>query len=613
MYLTNKEANKWLIDIETDGLNPTRIWCVVVKNLVSKEVRTFLEREEFIEWYKPEYVLIGHNIISYDIPVLNRLFSAGISTDRCIDTLVLSYLYNPGIVDGHSLEAWGRRLGCPKGQHSEWDCFSPEMLQYCKQDVNVTEKLYLAISDRMLQYGVTELACEIEHKIRVILDEQERNGFWVDRQRAKSFRDELRSRQSDLTEQIQKLFPSRRTEIARRTLRRTKDGSFTAQYGKDVSKYDHIEVIGDEYICYLDVPFNIGSPLQRVDRLLELGWKPTKFTKTKSEKYPEGFPQVDEEALLRFATESGRSEVSSMAEWLVIQGRSSMLDTWLANLGTDSRIHGKVLTCGATTRRMIHSAPNTANIPSGSKAKYGHECRALWGVEPSKGLVLVGYDAAGLETAGLCHYLANPAATEVLLRPKPFDVHTVNATRLTEALGWPCDREWVAKTCWYAWLYGAYPKKLGSISGALKNGMSEEAAGDIIVDTFFRNVPGLKELTNDVQLEWRGNAGRLRCIDGGYVRCHSLSAALNYKIQSMGAIVMKMATILLTEELDKLGIYYKKIGDIHDEGQIETRFEYGDLVGSAAVSSITRAGNRLGCRVALSGDYKIGQSWNETH
>ena len=214
-----------------------------------------------------------------------------------------------------------------------------------------------------------------------------------------------------------------------------------------------------------------------------------------------------------------------------------MLETWFNNLGQDSRIHGKVFTCGATTRRMTHNSPNTANIPSGAKAKYGKECRSFWGVEPGRELVLVGYDASGLETAGLCHYLNNSVATEILLRPKPDDIHTANSKRLSEALGWPVDREWGAKTSWYAWLYGAFPKKLGSIVGASKYGMSEDEAGEIVIETFFRNVPGLKKLISDIQSEWKTSGGRLRCIDGGFVVCPSLNAALNYKIQSAGSIV----------------------------------------------------------------------------
>lgn len=613
MYLTQKNSEQyWVIDIEANGLEPTQIWCVVVKNLKTGEVETFIDRDEFLRWLNPESgayrILIGHNILSYDAHWLNRLWDAGIAYTACVDTLVLSYLYNPALVDGHSLGAWGGRLGFKKTEHSEWNVFSSEMLEYCKNDVELTYLVYLALSKRMKSMGFSEKSCDIEHKIRVIIDEQQRHGFWFDRDRAERFRQDLRSTQSALAEQIQKLFPPSRTEVKRLTFRRLKDGSPTASYERHVQEHHSVEINSDgTYSCYDLVPFNLGSPIQRVRRLLALGWVPEKFTKTKSEEFPNGFPKVDEDALVRFAEISNRPEVGALAEWLVIQGRASMLDTWFNNLGGDSRIHGRIFTCGATTRRMTHNSPNTANIPSGAKAKYGHECRSFWGVEPGRGLVLVGYDAAGLETAGLCHYLNNPDATDILLRPKPDDIHTANSRRLTEALRREVDREWGAKTSWYAWLYGAFPPKLGEIvKGSAKD-------GDIVIDTFFRNVPGLKQLIENIQYEFKHNKGRLETIDGGFVLCPSLNAALNYKIQSAGAIVMKLTTILLDEQAKREGLWFAKVGDIHDEGQLETRADTADDLGRMAVACITRAGEELGFRVPLTGDYKVGINWSETH
>lgn len=606
LKLTNP-GQTWVLDIEANGLQPTVIHCVCVKNILTEQEETFLTKEDFDAFLREneECVFIGHNALSYDIYWLNTLWASGIAYTRVIDTLVLSYLFNPQLEGGHSLDSWGQRLGFAKGGHSDWEKLTEAMLLYCKNDVELTRRVYRALSNKLNSLKFSEKSAEIEHKIRVIIDEQSRHGFWFDRERATDFRNKLLRDQSDLAEQIHNLFPPRRTEVARYTFRRTKDGSPFASYERHLQK--HNDVVVDEesgtYACYDLVPFNLGSPKQRVDRLLELGWEPTKFTE-------KGFPKVDEDALVAFAETSGRKEVNALAEWLVLQGRASMVTTWLENLGDDSRIHGRVNSCGASTRRMTHSAPNTANIPSSHKAKYGKECRSFWGVDPNSNvgkLALVGYDAAGLETAGLCHYLNNSAATDILLRPKPDDIHTANARRLTEALGRPVDREWGAKTCWYAWLYGAYPTKLGSIvKGSAKD-------GDVVVETFFRNVPGLKGLIDEVQYEFKSNRGRLATIDGGFVICPAVNAALNYRVQSAGAIVMKVASILLDEEAKKLGLTVHKVGDIHDEGQLECLADEADQVGLLAVDCISRAGRELGFRVPLTGDYKVGANWSETH
>lgn len=586
---------------------------------------TFYDREEFLAWINRENprTFIGHNILGFDVPVLNRLWGCNIDlAEQAIDSLVLSYLFDPALEGGHSLEAWGERLKFPKGDYSDWSRLTPEMVTYCKNDVKLTLKVYRVIIKKMLKYGYSELSCEIEHKIKVIIEQQQKNGFWFNRVGAESFRKYLVGEHARLAEVIHKLFPPRRTKVAEYPFRRRADGSPFAQYEKHRAKYPEVELFTkpdftDWYACYDDVPFNIGSPKQRIERLLELGWEPVSFTKT-------GLPKVDEDALVAFSealepsSERGLA-VKAIAEWLVIQGRLTMLagnpstnsKGWLDYVvdhgNGDTRIHGKVFSCAATTRRMIHSKPNTANIPSGAKAKYGEECRSFWGVAPGRNLTLAGYDAAGLETAGLCHYLNNKSATEILLRPKPNDIHTANARRLTEALGRSVDREWGAKTTWYAWLYGAYPPKLGSI---LK-GSPED--GDVVIDTFFRNVPGLKGLIDDVQYEWKHSAGRLVCIDGGYVICPNKSAALNYKIQSAGAIVMKLTSILLDEEAKKQGIKFKLVGSIHDEAQIECEEERADELGKLAVQCITNAGKQLKFNVELTGDYKIGKDWYRTH
>lgn len=620
MYLNNKNPEKyWGLDIEADSLTPTVIHCVCVQNLVTDEALTFYNKEEFHEWLNgnPNITFIGHNILSFDIPALNKLWEVPTKVlDYCVDTLVLGYLYNPALDGGHSLAAWGERFKYPKIDFHEFDKLTPEMVEYCKQDVRLTLKVYKALTKKMREIGFSEQSCDIEHKIRIVINEQEKNGFWFDEVGGRKLYQQLRGRQSDLTGEIQKLFPPISKLAKRCTFTRTKTGSYPSRIEKARAKYSRVEVNDNDgrdwegtYDCYEEIEFNIGSPKQRVERLLELGWKPQKFTE-------KGFPKVDEDALVAFAEESGRKEVGAIAEWLVLQGRASMLETWFNNLGKDSRIHGRINSCGATTRRMTHSNPNTANIPSGAKAKYGKECRALWGVEPGRGLVLIGYDAAGLETAGLCHYLNNPRATEILLQPKPDDIHTANARRLTDALGREIDREWGAKTSWYAWLYGAGKAKLGTI---VKGPASD---GEIVIDTFFRNVPGLKELINGIQYEFKSNAGRLRTIDGGYVICPSLSAALNYKIQSAGTIVMKLAAILLDQELKAKGIWFRKVGDIHDEGQIEglEKDVYVDEkgnkrhpIGDMAVACIGRAGRELNFRVELTGDYRVGHTWEETH
>lgn len=529
--------------------------------------------------------------------------------DRLCDSLVLSYLYNPALEGGHSLEAYGTRLKFPKGNHTDWSKFSEQMLEYCERDVDLLELVHDALLKRMNVVGFSELSALIEHDIRHIIDIQEQNGCWFNTLGAESLCADLTKRVSDLAEPIQKLFPPTLEEVGHYTRRFRKDGSDYASYEKHLRGHDLVRHNEDGTYDTLDYKeFNIGSPKQRLERLLELGYEPTAKTK-------KGNPKIDEDSLLAYAELSGRPELIAMAEWLVTKGRLQMIagnpetgtKGWLGWVQEDHRIHGRIMTCGATTRRMSHNSPNQANIPSGAKAKYGHECRACWGVEPGKGLVMVGVDASGLENVGMLHYLSNPKATKILLNPKPNDVHSMNARSLSEALGRAIDREWGAKTSYFAWLFGAYPKKIGEI---LKG---PPADGQTAINIFYNNVPGLKKLIDNIQSEWHNNSGLLRTIDGGYVRCPSLNAALNYKIQSLGAIVMKLACISLKEDATRKGIDFNYLLNVHDEFQMETLESNGRMLGEIAVKAISNAAESLNFNIALGGEYKIGTSWDETH
>lgn len=287
-----------------------------------------------------------------------------------------------------------------------------------------------------------------------------------------------------------------------------------------------------------------------------------------------------------------------------------MIETWLNNLGDDSRIHGKIMTCGAGSRRMIHNKPNTANVPHPKKAKYGKEVRDLWCVETWLDYIEVGADAAGLENVGLLHYLHDryrDKTAALLAQEKPNDVHSMNARRLTEALQRVIDREWGAKTSYYAALYGAYPKKLGEIVKGTKK------EGETVQDIILNSVPGLKELTDRCQREWDENDGRLKTIDGGYVLCPNRSASLNYKVQSLGAIVMKLAQILLWKRAKLEGLWFKFVGTIHDEWQKVTKKEDGERLGKMACECISEAAVQLKFKLPLGGNYAIGTSWGECH
>ena len=169
-----------LFDLESTGLlrRGSSIHCIVMRNLEEEELPVVYDHQPerdlqlAVKQLETADVLIGHNIISFDIPLIKEQFPEFNFTGDAIDTLVLSRLFYPNIIerdyerrpDGmpkklygrHSLEAWGYRLRCFKGDYGKhegaWETYTPEMLDYCIGDTEVTLKLYQMLLRRIDGY-----------------------------------------------------------------------------------------------------------------------------------------------------------------------------------------------------------------------------------------------------------------------------------------------------------------------------------------------------------------------------------------------------------------------------------------------------------------------------
>ncbi len=541
------------LDIETDGLDPTQIWCAVTRENGLSKVHT--GPESLSEALRSSVSVVGHNVIGYDLPVLKRLWGISVASDRVIDTLVLSRLADPSKAGGHSLRAWGTELGFPKGDYHDWSNLNDDMIKYCKRDVEVTEAVHKRLA--LLMSCFTPESIELEHQVQFIVHQQELNGWVLDSTLARQLCATFKERMNDIEEVLQKKFPP---IVHKRVSGKT---------GKKLK--DRIEV------------FNVGSRQQIARRLGRLGATFEKVTE-------KGNPIVDEAVLSTIDLPEARS----ISEYLMLQKRNAQVNSWLEHVKEDSgRVHGQVISNGAVTGRMTHRNPNMAQIPS-SNSPYGHECRSCWTVPEDK--KLVGFDASGLELRMLAHYMNDKEFTNVLLKE---DVHTRNQV----AAGLETRPQ--AKTFIYAFLYGAGDSKLGTIVG----GSAKDGAK--LKDRFLRNTPSLSTLRERV-IRASGR-GYIKGLDGRRLHVRSEHAALNTLLQAAGAIVMKKALVILDDYATKWGLDYKFIGNVHDEVQTEVRAENADRFGWLAVECLKAAGLEFGLRCPLDGEYKIGTTWAETH
>jgi DNA polymerase-1 len=592
-----------IFDLETDGLldEVTKIHCLVTKDTDSGEVKSYTGKdiESGIKYLMDsDHQLVGHNVIKYDIPVIQKLYPwFSVYTGLVRDTLVMARLIYANIKEhdvkfmkdgklpkslfgSHSLESWGHRLGNYKGDYKGgWEVFTQEMLDYCIQDVEVTNTLY----EKLLSKEFSEQSIGLEHEVAWLMAKQERNGFYFNEKAGSELYSVLVKRRGELERELKDYFGSWTIKLP----------DFIPKVNNKARGYTKGVPVAKEKV----VEFNPGSRDHIANRLTTLyGWKPTEFTEG-------GKPQVDEVVLGKL----DYPPCKLLTEYLLVQKRISQLaegaQAWL-KLVKKGRIHGSINTNGAVTGRATHAYPNISQVPS-SSSPYGHDCRALFTVPND--WVLVGADASGLELRCLAHYMAKwdgGKYGQVLLNG---DIHTENQ----KAAGLETRPQ--AKTFIYAFLYGAGDEKIGSVV----NGSAVD--GRRLKSKFLRSLPALGELVKSV----KESAGRgyLVGLDKRKIYVRSAHSALNTLLQGAGAIVCKKWLVLLEEQLSaKLGLKHGWDGDYcfcawsHDEVQIACRTqEIADKVAETATDCVRLAGEYFNFRCPLAGEAKKGTTWADTH
>ena len=570
-----------IFDIETDDLDATKIWCIVAKEVDGKVYKFGPNQiEDAIDLLHSAKVLIGHNIIGFDLQILKRLHNF-VYRGKVIDTLVMSRLYNPVRENGHSLKTWGYRLGMPKQEQPEFDYYTPQMLDYCVQDVKLNEAVYKFLQKEGL--GFSKKSFDLEQMTTAIIAEQERNGFYFDSKQAMTLLAELKQKMADVEDEVQKTFKPKWVDDKEVLPYIKKDGELSK---RGLTDEEYVHCLNTQnfqpFMRKKLVEFNLGSRKQIGEYLVDFGWQPERFT-------PTGQPIVDESTLKKI---THIKEAKLIADYLLYQKRIAQVSSWL-DVVKDDRVHGKVIPNGTITGRMTHRGPNMAQVPN-IHSPYGKECRSCWTVPD--GYKLVGIDASGLELRMLAHYMNDADYIEDVVNG---DIHTTNQ----ELAGLKTRDQ--AKTFIYALVYGAGDFKIGKIiNGDIKKGKA-------LRERFFRNLPALKKLRDRVQQA--SNRGFLKGIDGRKIYVRSPHASLNTLLQGCGAIVMKQAMVNLHELIKLNTVDAQFVANIHDEWQLQVKESQADYIGRLGVESIEKVTEQFNMRCDLTGQYKIGGNWSETH
>lgn len=403
-----------IFDIETDGLldEVSRIWCVCLRILedgIESPTYSYIndgvtdDLDDAIGLLEEADMLIGQNILGYDLPVIEKLYPdfSPKPGQKIRDTLVMSQMYfanekdkdyerfRRGMIQGkdigrHGLEAWGQRLGHYKGDYAKemkakgkdpWKEFEFETgVPYCEDDIEVNSRLWRKI----LGMEWSEESVILEHQISQLMVLQEAYGFWFDRENAQKFADHLSTTYNAMNAEAVEHFgnwwaPAKKYKASPRE-----------QFGEDNSRSIWAEVTvekrdtrkvkikegaaagatchfsSDAPYCKIELKeFNPNSRPQIIDRLKTVyNWEPVDFTEA-------GTPEVNDEVL------RGLSEhwpiCETLAELFFYNKLLGMVangdNAWLSHSARDGFIHGRCNPGGTRSGRASHSSPNVAQVP----------------------------------------------------------------------------------------------------------------------------------------------------------------------------------------------------------------------------------------------------------
>lgn len=645
----------FVFDIESDGLlaEATKVHCGVVTQYGTKNTWSYRPHEidQLLGKLSEADVLIGHNIIGYDLPLLKKLHGWEPSA-KIVDTVLISRLQRPDRklpphakdrrAGPHSLYAWGVRVGVDKPDYHEWEEFDEDMLVRCQEDVRINVLTFDALLEETAGQNWRS-ARLLTYELFQNLHKQEEYGWLVDKEymeRCISLLtkwidriDRAITPQLPIMTIVDETKAGGEYNYVRKPFK--KDRSYTKQVVSWMESCgidpDSKSVVGPfSRISYRRV--SLDSNAETKDYLLASGWIPDEWNYKKDER---GRPAKDENGQLiktspKLSGDDSFVGVSGkvgrlIAKRVVARHRRSNIEGWLKLIRPDGRIAARVSGV-ATTGRMKHAG--LVNTPGGD-AFFGKQMRRCFICKP--GYKIVGTDAASCQDRALAARANSPEFTRMLLEGKKedgTDGHSLAMNAINKVMdrnNLPRISRGKAKNFNYGWKFGASDNKLGQMCGGGINVGAQ--VREALVETF----PAQGELIDRLTSEWKSNAKRrlnqwgklehydgwISGLDGRPIRIMSEHQILVYMLQSDEAILMSRAYNSVFKWAEERGWKYGEdwgmVAWVHDEFQIEVKEEYAEEMAEMSARAIVEASEFYNMAVPQAGESDIGDSWLETH
>jgi hypothetical protein len=437
-----------IFDIETDGLVSSRVWCmayyIIGEHKSISDVCVTSDYTEIKRLLAAANTLIGHNIVCFDVPELERVLDIKIQA-RLIDTLWLSYYLYPSR-KSHNLDGYGTDFGIKKPEIIDWENLSIEDYKHrCTEDVKINtylwgrmkkdlNELYMHYPDR-----VDKIIDYVSFKAAVIA-EQEKYKLKLNIPYLKEKLTELDNIYNSSYTALQQGMPKVPVEkvTQRPKTMYKKDGSLTKAYTEWLVLCEQTGAAEDTESITTVSKYEDPKPssqIQLKNWLFSLGWEPQTFEYRKNTTGDTNkIPQISNKDKELCDSVVALFEVEPLLRNLegftVAKHRADVLRGFLKNSNESGYIAASSV--GLTnTMRYIHR--NIVNLPGEGK-KYGEWVRSCI-VAPDP-LVFCGCDISALETMTKLHYIKpfDPEYVKKLLSDD-YDPHldlAVSAGYLTE-------------------------------------------------------------------------------------------------------------------------------------------------------------------------------------
>ena len=600
---------EYVFDIEADGIDATKIHCMIANG---EEVNRF-----FFKNLTSDDVLIGHNIIRYDIPTIERLLNIKIKA-QLIDTLALSWYLFPTI-NRHGLAQWGERLKIEKPIITDWENLSlEEYLHRCKEDVKINTKLWglqKSLLIKIYEGDYQPLVRYLSFKMKMAML-QEESKWKLDVDKANTLLNELELKNQEAIDELSKVMP-KVDKIAKRKRPKlpfkqdgnlsvsgerwkvlAEDNGFTIEYDHEIE-----EVVGQ------DEP-NPTSSKQVKDWLFSLGWKPMTFNFVDDREIPQVKTKDGELCKSIKKLSDLHPEVLVLDSMAVVKHRIGLVKGLLKN-----EQNGYVQACiqGLTnTLRFKHAV--CVNLPSARKP-YGLEIRGLLTAKTDN-TELCGSDMCSLEDRVKQHYMWEHDEEYVLEMSKPgFDPHldlALSAKAITEQEmqdykdGKKTDAISLLRYNYkggnYALQYGAGIKTL-----AKQLGITMKEA-KVISEAYWERNWSVKAIADSmVTKEVEGSTWQYNPVSKLWYSLRSDKDKFSTLCQGTGTYLFDMWVGFILKEREQL------TANFHDEIILEVKKGNRDKCVKLLENSIQKVNSMLKLNRELQVDVQFGNNYSEIH